>query len=189
MDDDILVMEEIDSEVDSSNVDINVDKFTSDNSTYACMANPREQDLSNLRDLIDQTAPPFTPAVLDDDPHVTLVYSREQHVDIEAITQYLADHTGLPTAVVDSVEYWEGHDKAGCIVLKLRSYDADSLNRAFIAAGAKYSFDDFTAHMTLAYDIGEKTPAIWDWLEYANPVIRTAGLNLVFNSIKISDCK
>ena len=168
---------------------IDASKLSGNGSTYACLV-PASGETRRVLDVVVKTMPPFDPETLRDEAHVTLVYSREQQVDMTALNAgMLAIEYGCATARAVGVEYWEGHDKDGYAVLKLESSDAAALNKAFIAAGCKHSFDDFQAHMSICSKVGPETQAVREWLQRINKFLDGNIVTLRFNKIKIEDIK
>ena len=104
---------------------IDASKFSGNGSTYACLV-PAAGETLRLLDLVLGTRPPFDPDTLREEAHVTLVYSREQQVDLDRLRRnYMVYYSLKPVvATVEGVEYWEGHDKDGYAVFKLYSEGA-----------------------------------------------------------------
>jgi hypothetical protein len=164
-------------------------KMTGNGSTYACLA-PASGETKRLLDLVVATRPPFDPNTLRDEAHVTLVYSREAQVDVAALDAgILGIKFPCVSARVVSVEYWEGHDKDGYAVLKLDSNQAAELNKAFQAAGAKHSFDDYQAHMTICGKVGPQTAEVSEWLQRINKYLDGNKFELCFDKVKVEDIK
>jgi ABC-type Fe3+-hydroxamate transport system substrate-binding protein len=92
-------------------------------------------------------------------------------------------------ATVEGVEYWEGHDKDGYAVFKLYSEGAVGLNGVLIACGAKHSFDDYQAHMTICGKVGPKTAEVEQWIERINSFLKTANVSICFDRISFEDIK
>lgn len=164
-------------------------ELSGNGTTYACLK-PATGETRRLLDLVVSTRPPFDPDTLRDEAHVTIVYSRNAQVDVEALNAaMLAICLPRVSARVRCVEYWDGHDKTGYAVLKLDSEDAKELNKAFIAAGAKHSFDDFQAHMTICSKVGPRTAAVEEWLERINRSLEGCNHEIYFDCIKVEDIK
>ena len=164
-------------------------KYAGGNSVYACLV-PAPGETRRLLDAVLQTCPPFDPSTLRDEAHVTLVYSRHQGVDLQRL--HLSEPSMAEasyTAQVVGVEYWEGHDKDGYAVLKLESEAAKALHQAFIAAGAKHSFDDYQAHMTICGKVGPRTRAVDDWIERFATWLRGQRLTIRFDRLKLEPIK
>ena len=164
-------------------------KMSGNGSTYACLV-PASGETKRLLDLVVATRPPFDPDTLRDEAHVTLVYSREAQVDVAALDAgLLGIKFPCVSARVVSVEYWEGHDKDGYAVLKLDSNQAAELNKAFQAAGAKHSFDDYQAHMTICGKVGPQTAEVSEWLQRINKYLDGNKFELCFDKVKVEDIK
>jgi hypothetical protein len=181
------LMEAMESLAESMTIDVT--KMSGNGSTYACLI-PATGEAERFLDVVLKTAPPFDPETLRDEAHVTLVYSREKQVDMDKLNAGLlaVRHDGA-TARAISVEYWEGHDKDGYAVLKLDSCDAAALNKAFIAAGCKHSFDDFQAHMSICSKVGPQTQAVSEWLQRINKFLDGNSVTIRFDRINIEDIK
>ena len=164
-------------------------KMSGNGSTYACLV-PASGETKRLLDLVVSTRPPFNPTTLRDGAHVTLVYSREAQVDVTALDAgMLGIQFPCVEARVVSVEYWEGHDKDGYAVLKLDSPQAAALNKSFQAAGAKHSFDDYQAHMTICGKVGPQTAEVSEWLQRINKYLDGNKFELCFDKVKVEDIK
>jgi hypothetical protein len=121
---------------------------------------------------------------LERDPHVTLVYSRENSLDLSKVIG--CSGQSVKAKVVDVV-YWGGHDSDGYIVLKLESDRLKQFNKIMVNAGAVHSFDDYTAHMTVNAKVGELTDTVTRWVNQAK--IDLVDLELVFDKVSIEDIK
>jgi hypothetical protein len=190
-DDPVELMEAVEAQIPEllSEMTFDFTKMTGNGSTYACLK-PASGETKRLLNLIVSTRPPFDPDTLRDEAHVTLVYSREHQVDQRALNAaMLGIQYPCVEACVTSVEYWEGHDKDGYAVIKLCSKDAAELNKAFIAAGAKHSFDDYQAHMTICGKVGPLTPAVSDWLKRINKYLECNKFELCFDRVCVEDIK
>ena len=169
---------------------IDATKFSGNGSTYACLV-PAAGETLRLLDVVLGTQPPFDPSTLRDEAHVTLVYSREQQVDLVRFQRDYMTNMGLKpvTATVDRVEYWEGHDKDGYAVFKLQSPEAAGLNGVLIACGAKHSFDNYQAHMTICGKVGPQTAEVSEWLQRINKYLDGNKFELCFDKVKVEDIK
>lgn len=101
------------------------------------------------------------------DPHITLVYSKEQSVDakklLKTLNQTFKDYGVAEITGADS--FGKEEDKA-CIVLKLKSPQLKRINTALVQFGdIKHSYPDFSPHLTLFYDVKQEEADYWvDWL-------------------------
>ena len=164
-------------------------KMTSNGTTYACLV-PASGETKRLYDLVVSTRPPFDPDTLRKEAHVTIVYSRKAQVDTAALNAgILGVKFPCVSGYVTSVEYWEGHDKDGYAVLKLDCKGAAELNKAFQAAGAKHSFDDYQAHMTICGKVGPQTAEVSEWLQRINRYLDGNRFEICFDRIKVEDIK
>lgn len=64
-------------------------------------------------------------------------------------------------ARIKGIEYWDGHDNDGYLVVILDSPGLVNRHRYWTEHGLKHSFDDYTPHVTLATRI-EKTPELME---------------------------
>lgn len=161
--------------------------LTGNGTTYACALPDRESWRAALEAVL-ATRPPFDPAELRDHAHVTLVYSRTAGADPARLR--LPEQGMRIEAHVCGLEYWDGHNDTGYVVLKLESQGLQDLHERFKAAGAEHSFPDYSPHMTVAAKVGPKTPEMAAWLERAAPEI-VAGRNLClrFDRVKAEDIR
>lgn len=83
--------------------------------------------------------------------HCTLSYARDCVPTARAVPTL---HFG---AKVAGLEFWDGHDNDGYLVVILDSPDLVARNRYWTEQGLKHSFDDYTPHSTLIHKI-DKTP-------------------------------
>ena len=63
------------------------------------------------------------------------------------------------TAVVKGLEFWDGHDNDGYLVVLLESPSLTQRNQYWAAHGLKHSFDDYSPHVTLVSKL-DKTPEL-----------------------------
>lgn len=187
---DMSLMEALAECVAPAPMTIDASKFSGNGSTYACLI-PATGETLRLLDLVLSTRPPFDPGTLREEAHVTLVYSREQQVDLDRLRRnYMVYYSLKPVvATVEGVEYWEGHDKDGYAVFKLHSEAAVGLNSVLIACGANHSFDDYQAHMTICGKVGPKTAEVEQWIERINSFLKTANVSICFDRISFEDIK
>lgn len=157
-------------------------KYTATKGVYAC-AKPKETDVRGILRAVELLGSPVDPDELRNRAHVTLVYSKHQD---------LSDKNATPDqqplwATVSGVEYWDGHNGAGYVVIKLESPVFNDLNRFFIENGAKHSFDDYCAHMTLCAKAGPRTPEVLEFVRNLAYMLR--GLRLTFDKVCVEDLK
>jgi 2'-5' RNA ligase len=74
-------------------------------------------------------------------------------------------------------------------VLKLDSPQASELNKAIQAAGAKHSFADYQAHMTICGKVGPQTAEVSEWLQRINKYLDGNRFELCFDKVKVEDIK
>lgn len=117
-------------------------------------------------------------------PHVTLVYSKKKLK--KALPKDIELNT---TAKCLHLTYWEGHDKAGYVVLELECPAFKKLNAVFRNLGAEHSFDEYIPHMTVMKDCGRLTPKLKSYIERLNRVLSSRWYTLNFKEIIAEDLK
>lgn len=87
-----------------------------------------------------------------EDIHCTLMYSEV------GIARGVALKFSKPRyiAYADYFEYWEGHDKAGYLVLKLRSEELEEEHSRLKVAGCKPTYDIYSPHITIVTPIDKE---------------------------------
>jgi 2'-5' RNA ligase len=162
-------------------------KLTNNGTTYAC-ALPDRESRRRLLEAVLATEPPFDPAELRDHAHVTLVYSRKAGADMARLR--LPEQGMSVEAHVCGLEYWDGHNDTGYVVVKLESQGLHDLHERLKAAGAEHSFPDYSPHMTVAAKVGPKTPAIEAWLQRAAPeIVADCNLSVRFDRVQAEDIR
>ena len=161
--------------------------YSSNGSTYAALK-PFKDDMKAITSILKSSKPPFKINDIHRYPHVTVIYSRNNGVDVQAIANSIP-YGVVPTAKVIGVEYWPGHDREGYIVLKLKSRDAEDINTAFVAAGARHSFSDYTPHMTIEGDVGSLTPELEAWMKRFEDDIKYIEPKIRFSTLEVMDIR
>jgi hypothetical protein len=87
-----------------------------------------------------------------DDLHCTIVYAKS--CKIGSRIPFIDKHTRI-SAYGYKLEFWEGHDFEGYIVLHLRSDDLTALNKKFVDGGFKPTFNEYKPHITLAHPVSK----------------------------------
>jgi hypothetical protein len=85
--------------------------------------------------------------------HCTVVYSK-----YVPKARPVLDFQKVYRAQITGVNWWLGHDKAGYLVLLLKSPDMSGLYRQWYDSGCISSFGEYTPHVTLKKDFGERPP-------------------------------
>lgn len=143
---------------------------------------PTDDSKNVIRETIKNLNPPFPLDMFDDNAHMTIMYSRDEHID--------EDQLQLPDSIIAlpiKFEYWDGHDNDGYLVLKMISKPASELNEHIISLGAEHSFADYTPHMTIIHKIYDYRDKINEWLEEANKNLNSK--LVYFNTAVIDNCK
>jgi 2'-5' RNA ligase len=158
--------------------------FSGKQGLYACVA--PVYGLRHLRALI---ASVFDDANIkmepDDDLHCTLMYSREKAPEPAKANKLLlqsANYAALPY----ELEYWDGHDSAGYIVLKMKSDTLADRHEAWKSAGCEHSFPDYVPHITVAKDL-QKESNVTEAIAKINGLLANYDRPIIFGDEKISD--
>lgn len=152
--------------------------------TFGFYASVSPKPAQALRLLEEFRSAPFK-LVDASDLHVTLMYSKVPvplaNVDVDTRNTFKAKPLAL--------EYWEGHDKEGYVVLKLKSSQLQERHNFWKSKGAKHSFDEYSPHITIGKDVGKSTPAITEFIRVANTQIIPKLTPLLFTNESIEDLK
>ncbi len=105
--------------------------------------NPTTESILKLKERL-------APLELAEDLHCTLIYSKTvaDSVDIPMVDKH--DRFNATTSQLD---FWDGHDKEGYIVLKLKSDDLQRLHKRFRKKGIEPTFDDYNPHITIVHPV------------------------------------
>lgn len=144
--------------------------------------NPSENSKAFIRKLISDTKPPFSLDQFDEEAHTTIMYSRNATID-EGRLKIPSDISALPV----KLEFWDGHDNDGYLVLSLISKPAKDFHDEVLALGAEHSFKDYHPHMTIRHGLNKES--VVGWIEGANDHIKTNTKLIWFDEVKISNCK
>lgn len=118
------------------------------------------------------------------DFHCTLMYSRDAAPHMIRVTKMLNEGPFRYAAWSDCVEYWDGHDGDGYLVLKLISRDLMLRNEQYKDLGCKHSFPTYEAHITLA-DKLEKPKCIAE----INRMLKNIKFEFVLGGEHVEDIK
>ena len=89
-------------------------------------------------------------------------------------------------AKISGIEFWDGHDNDGYVVLTLDAPDLVARNRFWAAQGLTHSFEDYTPHVTLFSKI-EKTQDLVNKINALGS--KVVGTTLVFNQEQVEGLK
>ena len=138
------------------------------------------QNLTGLCDLIDVDLP--------ESAHCTVMYSREKTLPKRRVFDRNLGREFKAKAT--RVNWWEGHDKAGYLVLECDSPDLQEEHQNLLAGGCEHSFPDYLPHVTLCspfkFNSEEHQKSV---LRLANLSLRRNPLSLVFHKQKIDNIK
>lgn len=82
-----------------------------------------------------------------EDLHSTIVYARG------CFPKDPTTSSSVFGAMINQLQYWDGHDNEGYLVIILDSPQLVARNRYWAAQGLEHSFEDYTPHVTLATGI------------------------------------
>lgn len=88
------------------------------------------------------------------DLHCTLMYSPDHSPHTVDVCNVLNRPPFEYTAWSINLDFWEGHDNKGYLVLKLLCPDLVDRHGEYRAIGARPTFDDYTPHITIADGLG-----------------------------------
>ena len=123
----------------------------------------------------------FTPTELLD-LHVTVMYSKTA---ISVYDVIKADHKFYTETNAIGVEYWDGHNGDGYLVVKVESSDLQQLHNKWKQCGAVPTFEDYTPHMTLKTPF-KKNDAL---VKELNDRAKNKPLNLTLIQEQVRDLK
>lgn len=122
--------------------------------------------------------------------HVTLMYSMKKSPPADMVEMLLQNSEGAYSGTPVKFTYWDGHDKKGYLVLEIKSKDLFRRNKEWAAIGAKHSFDDYTAHITVAnHLIGMKPANRVDIIKRLNAYLADHRTELIFGDETAVDIK
>lgn len=115
-----------------------------------------------------------------EDLHSTVIYSKGAFPSkFDFSRQYFG-------AKITGLEFWDGHDNDGYVVVTLDSPDLTAENRRWTTLGLKHSFEDYTPHVTLFSKI-DKTE---DLIQRINRLTsKVAGTTLIFDQLQLEGLK
>ena len=163
-------------------------------SLYACAyvcENSVKEILSRVK---AARADGFDPSVLDMDGekyHCTVMYSRTVGIDAILLEELLSRvfFYGEMRAQVKHMEYWEGHKKDGVLVIEMVSQDMCDLHQLLKDNGLKHSFEDYCAHVTVGYKVGEFTEGMRKFVDNFNRDVNANPLTVFFDSMSADAIK
>lgn len=90
------------------------------------------------------------------------------------------------SARIAGLQFWDGHDNDGYLVVMLDSLSLIQRNQYWAAHGLKHSFDDYSPHVTLVSKL-DKTPELITAMDKTSRVF--INRTLVFNNETIEGLK
>jgi len=108
--------------------------------------------------------------------HCTVIYSEKHVSDLDAVRSYSRK---IYEATADQIKWWEGHDKAGYLVLGLTSQQLSDEHIRLKKLGCEPTFDEYSPHITLM------TPIRFESLEQLKYNIRLGNLTLRRNPLEL----
>lgn len=168
---------------------INQSTYNGNSGIYIAVE-PTHESMKKIHDVLLTLNCPVPLDQFKDEAHMTVVYSRQQAIkDLTAVHKFASDNPTI-NALTTQLEFWEGHDKSGYLVLKMTSALSRMLNGIAINSGAKHSFDDYTPHMTILNGFNEDQQSkIQEWIKTANGILTSIPFLVEFDKIIIDDCK
>lgn len=152
--------------------------YTGTNGFYSWV-NPTNESLEEILEYFPELK--FTAEQVVD-LHVTVMYSK---MAIPADCSSKVEPLFTTTVFATGVEYWEGHDKDGYLVLKLTRDGLERLHNKWKSCGAVPTFEDYVPHMTLRTPF-EKNEKLVDRL---NERLSTNRLQIKLIQEQIQDLK
>jgi hypothetical protein len=147
--------------------------------TYVC-ALPDAETQTKLARVSAALGHPLSQEKIED-LHSTIIYAKGNFpngLELQRGQRFGAKVTGL--------EFWDGHDNDGYVVLLLDSPDLMARHQFWVSRGLTHSFEDYTPHVTL-FDKIEKTA---DLVAKINSVAKKAiGTTLVFDQEQVEGLK
>ena len=154
------------------------DPYTGSNGFYAWV-NPSNESLEDILEYFPEMN--FTAKEVVD-LHVTIMYSKTS-IPVECAAKVEPKFSAAVFAT--SVDWWEGHNKEGYLVLKLTRDSIEQLHNKWKACGAVPTFEDYVPHMTM------KTPFAKNQklLDVLNERLSTKRLQINLIQEQIQDLK
>ena len=116
--------------------------------------------------------------------HCTIMYSRDDAPHSIRVIQLLDAPPFSYKAWTDKLDYWDGHDGKGYLVLRLTSHDLAVRHEQYKDLGCTHSFPNYEAHITIASDI--KKP---DCFAELNRMLKNNKFEITFNGEHVEDIK
>jgi hypothetical protein len=139
-----------------------------------------------LLGLCEHLNPPYELNCLKEDPHITLMYSKDvypQKFDNSIIG------TVQPFSVqLHKVEHWMGHDNDGYVCCSVVCPTLHYIHNR-LSEVAKHSYFPFKPHFTIAKNMGQCTPTIAKNVRNLNMVLQNSPMSLNIESIHILNLK
>lgn len=99
--------------------------------------------------------------------HVTLLYSRKYLPDYEPAGVYDKPLIATPLGF----EIWKSQSGKNCLVLKLSCQKLVDRHRELMTEhNATFDYDEYTPHVTLSYDVGDRQITGKDTLKFSYPL-------------------
>lgn len=144
--------------------------------------NPTEESKKFIKNLILSTKPPFQLGQFEDEAHTTIMYSRKAKID-EGKLKIPGNFSALPV----KLEFWDGHDGDGYVVLSLISKQAEEFHNEILSLGAEHSFKDYHPHMTILHGLNKDK--VSGWIDGANEYIKKNTKLIWYDTVNVGNCK
>lgn len=159
-------------------------EYSAQSGLYARFIPTAGKEKNALTNLIRTSDPPFEPDEWALNPHLTLMWSRQQvaRKQIEAVLDARPHQ-----AAVTGVSYWPGRAGIGFIVFNVQCPEIIAAHEMLEKLGACHSYDRFEPHMTIATDVGAINSEIRNWLGVMNERLWLKPMTCRLSSLSFSD--
>lgn len=123
---------------------------------------------------------------LDKGLHCTVIYCKEESPASNLAMNFSSESYNADAIKID---WWEGHDKQGYLVLQLESKGLSVEHKRFVEAGCTETFDEYKPHITLAHPYAIDTKEKEYQIKLANMSLRKRPLTINFINQKIEDLR
>lgn len=123
---------------------------------------------------------------LDDDLHCTVMYCKENTPEREQAVQFSRE---TYTADAIKLDWWEGHDKQGYLVLQLKSPELSQEHERLVKLGCEATFDDYKPHITICHPFKIDSKQVEYKIKIANMSLRKSPMSLVLVNQKLEDLR
>jgi hypothetical protein len=158
-----------------------VEGYTGANGLYA-WTEPDQASISRIKSAI---APLI---IAKNDLHCTLIYSKTQDASGKEVVESSVDPKFRRSAGITEIVFWEGHDKTGYLVAKLKSEALHTRHSMYRDLGFEPTFPDYEPHMTLVNPC-KMDAELQAFIDTKNKELSAKPLQIVLEGEHISDLK